>query len=233
MICIGWALPTIGVSQTKPAPAETTDKTDTAARPPVDTKEIVNKIQAFYAQASDYQATFVQTTAHKMFSGRLERAYGTVKFKKGGLMRWEYTKPEKKFFIYDGKTLWIYEPEVPQVFSGSADAERLRRALAFLSGDGKILDEYNVKSLNPVKYGYPEGVVLGLTPKDKQSPYKRIELYIDKKDHHVARSVVVDHENNRNRLDFSNPKLGNNFTDKDFFFSPPKGVPVIDPTKPQ
>ena len=233
MIYIGLAVPVIGLSQTKPLPTESTGKAKAAAKSPLGTKEIVDKIQAFYAQASDYKATFVQTTAHKMFSGRLERAYGTVKFKKGGLMRWEYTKPEKKFFIYDGKTLWIYEPEVPQVFSGSADAERLRRALAFLSGEGKLMDEYNVKTLDSAKYGYPDGFVLGLTPKDTQSPYKRIELYIDKKDFRVARSVVVDHENNRNRLDFRNPKLGNNFTDQEFFFSPPKGVPVIDPTQHQ
>jgi outer membrane lipoprotein carrier protein len=196
-------------------------------------KDIVDKIQSYYANAGDYQASFTQTTSHKMFANKLERAYGTVKFKKGGLMRWEYAKPEKKLFIYDGKTLWIYEPEVPQVFSGSADADRLRRALAFVSGEGKLLDEYTIKLLNSAKCGFLEGTVLSLIPKDIQSPYDHVELYLDKATYRVVRSVIVDHENNRNRLDFSNPSIGNNLSDQEFTFTPPKGVPVIDPMNQQ
>ena len=191
------------------------------------TKEIVDKMQNYYASSEDYQASFVQTTAHKMFAGRLERSYGTVKFKKGGLMRWEYRRPEKKFFIYDGKSLWVYEPDVPQVITGTADAEKLRRALAFLSGEGKILDEYNVSRLDSGKLGFPKGIVLGLTPKDPKSPFKRIELYLDAVTYRVVRSVVVDQENNRNRLDFSRPKLNNQLSAAQFTFTPPPGVPVI------
>lgn len=192
-------------------------------------KSIIKEMQAVYAAADDYQANFVQTTAHKMFAGRLERSYGVVKFKKGGLMRWEYQRPENKYFIYDGQKLWVYEPEVPQVFSGTADAERLRRALAFLSGEGKILDEYNVKMLDASKFRFTEGWVLGLKPKDKKSPFKRIELYINKQTHRVVRSVVVDHEKNRNRIDFSNPKIGTGIPTSAFSFTPPKGVPVLTP----
>ena len=69
---------------------------------------VVERVQNYYASVNDYQASFVQTTSHKMFQGRLQRAYGNVLFKKGGLMRWEYTRPERKFFIYDGSVLWIY-----------------------------------------------------------------------------------------------------------------------------
>jgi outer membrane lipoprotein carrier protein len=231
MISMAVTLPVGASTQEQP-----TKKTVDKSAPPAgksDTTEIVERIQAYYASAADYQASFVQTTAHKMFAGRLQRAYGVVKFKKGGLMRWEYTRPEKKYFIYDGKKLWIYEPEVPQIFSGNADAERLRRALAFISGDGKILDEYTAEKLDAAKHGLPEGVVLGLRPKDVQSPYKSIELYLDKTTFRVKRSVVVDQQGNRNRLDFTNPKLGNSLPDSEFSFTPPAGVPVIDPTKPQ
>lgn len=191
--------------------------------------ETVKRMQDYYAASSDYRATFVQTTAHKMFSGRLQRAYGIVKFKKGGLMRWEYTRPEKKLFVYDGTKLWVYEPEVPQVFSGTADAEKLRRALAFLSGEGKILNDYKVTILNEKRFGFEKGIVLGLTPKDKSSPYKRVELYLDKQTYRVIRSVVVDYESNRNRIDFSNPTLNSNLPAEEFRFTPPPGVPVVKP----
>ena len=232
-ICIGTGQYASAADKTSPKTGGTSPTAESIAPADPDIKEIVDKIQSYYSAAQDYQASFVQTTSHKLFAGKLQRAYGTVKFKKGGLMRWEYERPEKKLFVYDGKTLWIYEPEVPQVFSGSADAERLRRALAFLSGDGGLLNEYSIKKLNSVKYGFKTGIVLGLTPKNTQSPYKRIELYLDASTYRVARSVVVDHEGNRNRLDFNNPKLGLGLPASEFSFTPPKGVPVIDPTKPQ
>ena len=127
--------------------------------------QIVDKVQDFYAGVDDYKAAFVQTTAHKMFSGRLERGYGTLMFKKGGLMRWEYKRPDEKYFIYDGTFLWIYEPAVPQAFKGAADAERLRRALAFLTGEGKIKDEYKAKKVKSERYGFAKGFVLKLRPK--------------------------------------------------------------------
>lgn len=190
--------------------------------------QIVDKVQDFYAGVDDYKAAFVQTTAHKMFSGRLERGYGTLMFKKGGLMRWEYIRPDVKYFIYDGSFLWIYEPEVPQAFKGAADTERLRRALAFLTGEGKIKDMYKVKRVKAVHYGFAEGFVLRLKPKKKNSPFKHIELYVDKEDYHVVRSVVVDHDGNRNRLDFSDVKTNNGLAAGLFEFTPPKGVPVIE-----
>jgi outer membrane lipoprotein carrier protein len=190
-------------------------------------EEAVAKMKEFYNSANDYEASFVQTTAHKLFQGRLQRAYGKVKFKKGGLMRWEYERPENKLFIYDGATLWIYEVEVPQIFTEAADTERLRKALAFLTGDERILEEYRVKKLNEKKYGFEQGVVLGLWPKDLKSPFRRVELYLDRQSFRVVRSVVVDQEGNRNRFDFSKPIINGNLPAEIFSFTPPAGVPVI------
>ncbi len=196
-----------------------------ADQPSPSVNDIINRLKEFYASVNDYHASFVQTTAHKMFAGRLQRAYGTVKFKKGGLMRWEYTRPERKFFIYDGSKLWIYEPDVPQVFSGAADSERLRRALTFLTGEGAILDEYSAKMLPAEKYGFSKGIVVGLWPKDAKSPFKKVELYLDKTNFRVVRSVVVDKEGNRNRFDFATPKLNQGLSVELFTFTPPPGVP--------
>ncbi len=189
--------------------------------------QVVNKVQDYYEQTHDYTARFVQTSAHKMFPGRYQRAYGNVFFKKGGLMRWEYLRPSNKYFIYNGKTLWIYEPEVPQIFKGTDQTDRLRKALAFLTGDGKIRDFYNVKE-GKQRSDFKNGYVVYLYPK-KNSPFKRVELYIDKNSFRVARSIVVDHDNNRNRLDFYGSKTNTNLNPALFTFTPPKGVPVLTP----
>ncbi len=190
--------------------------------------EIVGKVQQYYAGVNDYRCEFVQTSAHKLFPGRLERAYGKLLFKKGGLMRWEYSRPENKLFVWDGKQLWIHEPEVPQVFQGTADAERLRKGLAFLTGEGRILEDYSAKKLDAQKYGFAaRGHVVKLIPKAKGSPFKHVEIYVDQTSFRVVRSVVVDHEGNRNRLDFDNPETNPGLDAALFSFTPPPGVPVI------
>lgn len=206
--------------------AEDTDKKDNAQ---LTADQVAEQIQNYYASVQDYKASFVQTVNHKMFAGRLDRSYGVLTYKKGGLMRWEYNRPDKKLFIYDGTILWIYEPEVPQIFKASADADRLRKALAFLTGEGKIKEDYKIKKANEKKYGFAQkGYVLILKPKQKSSPFKHVELYVSKTDFRVIRSVVVDHDGNRNRLDFSSPKTNSNIKDSFFKFEPPKGVPITE-----
>lgn len=191
--------------------------------------QVVDKVQLYYEGVADYKAKFVQTTAHKMFPGKLQRAYGTVMFKKGGLMRWEYRRPEKKLFIYDGMVLWVYEPEVPQIFKGTGNTDRLRKALAFLTGEGKIKHSYKASKANSKNYVFEEGYVLILVPKEKSSPFKQVELYVSDGTFRVARSVVVDHDGNRNRLDFYEPTTNAGLDPRLFEFVPPDGVPVMVP----
>lgn len=192
--------------------------------------DILKRVQTYYSSVNDYRANFVQTTAHKLFQGKLQRSYGVVFFKKGGFMRWEYQRPEQKLFVYDGSTLWVYEPEVPQVLSGSADTDRLKKSLAFLTGEGKLLDEYSATLLDSRKQGYEgKGHVLSLRPNDKSAPFKSVEIYVNSVDNRVERSVVIDHEGNRNRLDFAEVKTNLGIDPKEFAFTPPAGVPVIRP----
>jgi outer membrane lipoprotein carrier protein len=190
--------------------------------------EVVDRVQAHYAEVSDFRASFVQTIAHKLFPGRLDRSYGDVMFKKGGLMRWEYLRPEKKLFVYDGATLWVYEPEVPQAFKATTNAERLRKALAFLSGEGKIKESYKAEKLDAARFHFNAGYVLKLTPLDSSSPFKKVEMYVSSADFHVVRSVVVDNDGNRNRFDFTDSASNGGLAPSLFIFSPPAGVPVID-----
>jgi outer membrane lipoprotein carrier protein len=221
--CIGMCIWVLALA------ALTTSANGAGASPgELNANDVVDRIQAHYAEVSDFSASFVQTVAHKLFPGRLERSYGAVMFKKSGLMRWEYARPEKKLFVYDGSTLWVYEPEVPQAFKATANAARLRNALAFLNGEGKIKESYKAEKLDAARFDFTAGYVLKLTPLDKNSPFKKIELYVSSTDFHVVRSVVVDNEGNRNRFDFSNSAHNGGLSASLFTFSPPAGVPVID-----
>jgi len=189
-------------------------------------KSWVRKIQATYANVTDFSSEFVQTYKHPLHDN-LKRSYGKVFFQKGGLMRWEYEKPEPKLFVFDGASLWMFEPEVPQIVVSQGQSDRFRRTLAFLIGESNIEEEYQVELLDGRTLGYPDGPVLGLKPKDPSSPYQQIELYLDPNSALVLRSVLVDRDGGRNRVDFKSPKLNTNLSPSLFRFTPPGGVPVV------
>src|SRR5262249_43161783 len=105
--------------------------------------EIVDKMQKFYERTQDFKADFRQVQTDKVF-GRKRVFDGTVKFKKPGKMRWDYKTPEKKLFVSDGKTLWLYEPEDNQAFKQSLTDSALPTAVTFLSGQGKLEKEFDV-----------------------------------------------------------------------------------------
>src|SRR5260221_14729845 len=75
--------------------------------------QVVERMQKVYDGTTDLHARFMQITEGVM--GK-RQASGEVWLKKPGKMRWNYEKPEKKLFIADGTTLWVYEPEDEQAF---------------------------------------------------------------------------------------------------------------------
>ncbi len=189
-------------------------------------KDWVHRIQATYAQVADFSADFVQTYKHPL-KDTLKRSYGKVYFRKGGLMRWEYEKPEPKLFVFDGASLWMFEPQVPQIVVTQGQNDRFRRSLAFLIGESNLDEEYHVSLLDGPGLGYTAGPVLGLKPKDPSSFFEQVELYLDPNTALVVRSVLVDRDGGRNRVDFVSPKLNTNPSPTLFRFTPPAGVPVV------
>ena len=71
--------------------------------------------------------------------------------------------------------------------------------------------------------------MLILVPKEKNSPFKHVEMYVAGDTYRVARSVVVDHDGNRNRLDFYDPEINTGLDSRLFQFVPPEGVPIMTP----
>ena len=76
-------------------------------------------------------------------------------FKKPGRMRWDYDKPEKTTYVTDGAVLWLYEPEDQQAFKQELKASQLPAALAFLTGKGKLADEFDITPVAKSPYGMP------------------------------------------------------------------------------
>ena len=110
--------------------------------------EVVNGVESTYGKITDLRAEFTQTARNKSL-GQDIKAEGVVALKKGGKMRWDYKSPAPQQIVSDGTSLWVYTPELNQVNKGNAPKALAGPAGSFLSGLGKVREEFTVRFLNP------------------------------------------------------------------------------------
>ncbi|MDA3864333.1 MAG: outer membrane lipoprotein chaperone LolA [Deltaproteobacteria bacterium] len=187
------------------------------------------KIQKYYNSIKSFKSKFKQVY-YKRFYGPQKPETGELFLEKPGKMAWEYKKPEKKFFIVDGKKVWIYEPANKQVLWRKLGESNLPTPVKFLWGKGNLVREYNVKLIPKSKYATPDTRVLKLVPRKKSNHYRSV-LFVFDKNGAVKQSIVYDHNGNKNRIYFSKIKLNQKIKSSKFNFKPPKGVQVLHASK--
>jgi outer membrane lipoprotein carrier protein len=201
-----------------------------AAAPKLDLRAVVDQVQHRYDAATDFRARFTQTLTSAAM-GRKTNSAGEVMFKKPGRMRWDYEKPEKATYVTDGGTLWLYEPEDHQAFKQDLKSSQLPAALAFLTGKGKLANEFDIAEAPKGPYGAPGDHLLALSPKVPQPQVKSILFVVDPKTFDVRESVITDAQGNVNDLVFSDIRVNTRVPEATFHFAPPAGVRVIDTAK--
>jgi len=75
-------------------------------------EDYVRQFESSYHAVRTLRADFTQTYDS---GGRTRIESGVVYFARGGLMRWDYQRPQAKLFLSDGKTLMLYIPEEKQL----------------------------------------------------------------------------------------------------------------------
>ncbi len=147
---------------------------------------------------------------------------GSVVFGNLPKMRWSYTSPEKKVFVFDGTNSWFYVPADRQVTQGRIRDARKRELPFLLLGDPAARDKYFV-----VKQQNRGGnVVTTLNPRDSKALVRAVSVTINPTTHLIQRIEYTDREGNRTSFDFSGYHRRAASADT-FTFSPPAGVQVI------
>ncbi len=190
--------------------------------------QVVAKMQNIYDHTASIKAKFAQTLTGP--TGK-RQASGTVVLKKPGKMRWDYEKPEKKLFVADGTTLWVYEPEDEQAFKQSLSSSQLPTQVSFLFGRGKLLEEFDISYLDGQLVGEPGDYVLKLVPKVATAQYRYLVFVVSPATHLVKETLLYDQQGGTNHIVFSgleqNPKNG--IDDSRFAFTPPANTKIIGP----
>lgn len=189
--------------------------------------ELVRQIENHYNRLETLKANFIQVYKPDEQAPARQEA-GTLYLKKPGRMRWEYTSPEVKLFLSDGKTIFFYVPADRQVTRVRAgQSSDLRTPLRFLLGRMKLKREFRVSLAADAAPLDPGNPVLRLLPKRADERFRELLLEVDGRER-IRRLRIVENDGAvtefRLHGEIANPPLDRAL----FQFQPPPGVDVVD-----
>jgi outer membrane lipoprotein carrier protein len=199
-----------------------------APAPPADVNEAVTRVQRFYDSTTSFQSDFVQEFLIKAYNTKKSSA-GTVTFQKPGKMDWVYTTPKDNRVVSDGSELKVYDAANKQLFQQQVNKSQYPAALAFLTGQGKLSDHFDFELQPGEKMNFPGGYVLVGTPKVPHPAYTKVFFYIDGLTSQARRVLILDGQGNRNRFDFTAPKVNIKVPATQFDFKAPPNTMIVRP----
>jgi outer membrane lipoprotein carrier protein len=190
---------------------------------------VVARVQSRYERTTRLQARFRQETRVPGFD-QVQTGEGQVWILKPGMMRWDYTKPERQTIIANGDTLWIYLPEDHQVIRDRINHSLGTRTPAlFLAGQARLTDLFTVVRMLPQGPGEGGLLELELAPKGETIPYTEVHLGVDPSSYLVKLVRVIDAAGNMTAMWFSDINTEAAVAPSLFQFQVPPGVEVMAP----
>lgn len=190
---------------------------------------VVARVQSRYERTTHLQARFRQETRVPGFD-QVQTGEGRVWILKPGMMRWDYTKPERQTIIANSDTLWVYLPDDRQVIRDHINHSLGTRTPAlFLAGQARLTDLFTVTGMTSQGPGEGDLLQLELAPRGETLPYTRVSLGIDPSSYLVMVVRVVDAAGNMTAMWFSEIDTEGAVAPSLFQFQVPPGVEVMAP----
>jgi outer membrane lipoprotein carrier protein len=195
----------------------------------VEADAVVARVQSRYERTTRLHARFRQETRVPGFD-QVQTGEGQVWILKPGMMRWDYTKPERQTIIANGETLWIYLPNDRQVIRDHIHHSLGTRTPAlFLAGQARLTDLFTVTGVSRQCAGEGDWLQLELTPKGESFPFMQVSLGVDPNSGLVQLVRVIDAAGHMTAMWFSEIDTEAAVAPSLFQFHVPPGVEVMAP----
>jgi outer membrane lipoprotein carrier protein len=195
---------------------------------PLTPVQIAEKIQATYEKTASFKADFLQTSSISSMEHRQRKGSGTMVIQKPGLLRWDYTSPEKQVLVSDGEMFSLYFAVENQMIVTPAK-EYLREDVTynFFSGKGNLLNDFEVIAVMPdqEKQG---SLAIKLIPKKTHAQVETMNVWVDEGTFLVNRLEIMDHLGSVTNLLLFNTVVNSPMPEDFFQFSPPEGTEIIE-----
>ncbi len=187
-----------------------------------DLQPLLKAVETRYNRAQTLQVVF-----HEAYTGpgqprRTES--GTLLLRKPGRMRWDYTSPQGKLFVSDGKFLWLYTPSNNQVEKMKIkESDDMRAPLAFLLGKLHFDKEFRNVQARPAE----GGTLITAEPRTENLPYTSVEFVVSQ-DKQIRRVKVTGYDKSILEFEFDQEKLNPPLEARLFQFKMPPGAELVD-----
>lgn len=185
--------------------------------------QLINGLQTKYNRLSSLSADFVQIYNS---GSQTRRESGRMLLKKPGKMRWDYTSPEAKLFISDGK--WLYEYVPAERYASRTTIKNsgdLRAPFAFLLGRGNLRRDFKVIEFAKESPARAGNKVLKMIPK-RAADFRELLVEVEPASFQIARLTLIESGGARSDFLFSNLRENIGVNDGQFTFKAPEGVEV-------
>ena len=181
----------------------------------------IEKLNTFIAATQSAQANFTQEVLDQK-GKRIQNASGIMQFQRPGKFRWTYQKPYEQLIVGDGVKFWLYDADLNQVTVKKLDAALGSSPAALLSGSNEIERGFIL-----TEDGSRDGLDwLVAMPKAQDSGFEKIRMGFDAQAS-LAIMELKDSFGNQTVLRFSAMQRNPNLSERQFYFTPPKGADVL------
>jgi len=198
----------------------------TAATQSTDLNAIIDGLQRKYSRMQGLEADFVQI--YYGADGRVVRESGRLLLKRPGKARWEYSAPERKVFVSDGKNVFFHVfGEKNATRSSIKETADPQIPFLFLLGRGNLRRDFSRIEIATGEPAMGAGNhILRLFPKRAPEEFKQLLVEVSTASFEVRRMVIF--ERSGARMDFLLSNVRENYVapDSRFQFTPPPGVIV-------
>jgi outer membrane lipoprotein carrier protein len=193
---------------------------------PPDLNALINGVQRKYSRMQGIAADFTQT--YQGPDGRALKETGRLLLKRPRKARWDYSAPERKVFLSDGKEIYFYVyGETTATRTAIKESADPQIPFLFLLGQGNLRRDFaTIEPVPGVPPAEPGDIVLKLVPKRAPEDFKQLLAEANPVSFEVRRLVIF--ARNGSRMDFLLTNVRENYIapDAEFVFTPPPGVIV-------
>jgi outer membrane lipoprotein carrier protein len=190
-------------------------------------EEYVHQFESSYDGVKSIRANFTQTYVS---GSRTRIESGVVYFARGGLMRWDYARPQPKLFLSDGKTLMLYIPEEKQLTRSPLKAsDDIRIPFRLLLSRLNLRRVFSRIEFAPdaLEHQPADRVLRAYPKKGYEGDYHQVLMVVSPQ-FDIRRLLVILPD--QSTMEFSFDHIGRNVpvSRSLFRFIPPAGTEVID-----
>jgi outer membrane lipoprotein carrier protein len=189
-----------------------------------DLDQLVRGLQKKYNRLRSLSVDFTQIYTSPSEGTRRES--GRLLLRKPGRMRWDYTAPEHKLFVSNGRVMYEWVPTDKYATKTSVrESDDMRAPFMFLLGRGNLRGEFKLIEFakeSPVRAG---NKVLRMIPKRAQE-FRELIIEVEPNSLQLSRLSFVDSDGSRSDFLFSNIRENVPAKLELFSFKAPPGVEV-------